>query len=59
MLYSRHFGEDCFELEVEIAASLWYQQKEKLKPTAVLSFFEKQPSTFESEVERPLKPHPS
>lgn len=48
MLCSRHFGEDCFEPEVAIAASLGINRKKKLKPTAVPSLFEKQPSTFES-----------
>ena len=49
MLCSRHFGEDCFEPEVAIAASLGINKKRKLKPTAMPSLFEKQPSTFESE----------
>ena len=49
MLCSRHFGEDCFEPEVAIAASLGINKRRKLKPTAVPSLFEKQPSTFESE----------
>ena len=45
---SRHFGEDCFEPEVATAASLSINDKRKLKPTAVPSLFEKEPSTFES-----------